>query len=64
MFDFIIDHAFFDFGYIYSYVMDNPVHVLRDNIRYPEKNQLVTDIASRATSSAAKLREFIAKLYE
>lgn len=64
MFDFIIDHTFFDFGYIYSYPMGNPVHVLRNNIRYAERNQMLTEIQQGAISSDAKLREFIAKLYE
>ena len=64
MFDFIIDHTFFDFGYIYSYPMGDPVHILRNNIRYAERNQMLTEIQQGAISSDAKLREFIAKLYE
>ncbi len=64
MFDFIIDNAFFDFGYIYSNSMGDPVHILRDNIRYPNKNSLVADITSGASTSDTKLRDFIAKFYD
>lgn len=64
MFDYIIDNSFFDFGYIYSNAIGNPVHILRDNIRYPDKNQLLTDVQSGASVSAVKLKDFIAKLYE
>lgn len=68
MFDFVLDHAYFEFGYIYSNVMSNPVHTLRDSIRYADTqttvySSITTRVSNAATVSASTLRKFVSDVY-
>ena len=70
MFDFIIDNAYFDFGYIYSHSIGNPVHILRNYVYYenPSDSLYVSSLPEALTSGSAtsetQLRTFTEKFYE
>lgn len=59
MFDYVLDHISYNFVNIYSNVLGNVFWTLRDNVRYLNKNQLLTDLANAESKAKANLETFL-----